>query len=265
MKTRYILIFIGAVFFTVFFIKKCNKNSDAEKSFLNIEEHPNIESCTTFLKLYGDTDFNLQVDSILNILCEAEFNEAKQTNTLEAWRSYKWKVPRSKHLVNVDSVIEIHQDLWYANKAEQEDLKWKTEALAWEAVQMRKTIYDYKKYLKLYPHGVHYKEVIDLLVQSIMAGEYGSLPQMNRTSGKNSISNTIEVNNSTDYPLTVLYTGTDIQQLKIQPNKTTSIRLKSGNYKIAAFVEANIRSYAGEEQLIGGTYKVKYYISSSKY
>ena len=72
--------------------------------------------------------------------------------------------------------------------------------------------------------------------------------------------------NGTSYTLTILYSGPDSKRLVINAGGTKSVRLKNGQYRVAASVSAaNVSNYAGSENLNGGSYNVDYYISTYRY
>ena len=123
----------------------------------------------------------------------------------------------------------------------------------------------YEKYLNLFPKGAHAKAAIDHLVDDVMSGSHGELPSMERTGYSSGSSSSVEVSNDTQYTLTLLYSGSsDSKRLVLSPHQTKTISLRNGRYRIAASVNAaNVSSYAGSENLNGGTYSVSYYISTS--
>ena len=58
----------------------------------------------------------------------------------------------------------------------------------------------------------------------------------------------------------------DSKRLVINAGGTKSVRLKNGQYRVAASVSAaNVSNYAGSENLNGGSYNVDYYISTYRY
>ena len=132
------------------------------------------------------------------------------------------------------------------------------------------SILAYSKYKSLYPNGAHIdiceKKLIDLEVSLVYAGEHGHLPTMEQTGYGSGSTSYITVTNSTSYTLTLLYSGPDSKRMVISAGGTSSVRLKNGNYRIAASVSAyNVSKYAGNESLQGGFYSVDYYISTYRY
>ena len=122
----------------------------------------------------------------------------------------------------------------------------------------------------MYSNGAHKssaeKKIIDLQVASVYAGEHGELPSMDRIGYGGGASSTISVYNNTAYTLTLLYSGPDSKRLTIPSHQTGNVTLKNGYYRIAASVSAaGVRSFAGSENLNGGSYSVEYYIVTSRY
>lgn len=154
-------------------------------------------------------------------------------------------------------------------QARMESLEWITDEDAWRTAKKNSDIISFRKYMSLYPNGKYYNEankiIIDLEVDNVFHGSYGKLPKMDRRgSNRESSRNIISVENSTSYTLTLLYSGPESKRLIIRPLVTQSITLINGNYRIAAFVNANhVRSFAGNEYLTGGNYHVSYYIKTS--
>lgn len=61
-----------------------------------------------------------------------------------------------------------------------------------------------------------------------------------------------------------MYSGNESKRLVLSPKGTGSVKLKNGDYRIVASVDAsNVRKYAGVETIKGGTYEVEYYISTT--
>jgi len=104
--------------------------------------------------------------------------------------------------------------------------------------------------------------IIDLEVDKIFAGKHGVLPPAQRVAGGGTGSNTLEIENGTDYTLTVQFSGVRSQKLVLKPRAEGSIALPSGHYRVAASVNAaNVVPFAGEQSLEGGQYTSMFYIS----
>jgi outer membrane protein assembly factor BamD (BamD/ComL family) len=124
----------------------------------------------------------------------------------------------------------------------------------------------YKKFLNRHPNHPHKtwieKRIIDLEVKEIAAGDYGVLPpaQPIQLGGRNAI---VQVNNKTDYELSVRYSGPESKKLVIPTGAIKSISLPPGEYQVAATVTArNIRNYFGRDKIHGGSYSSEFYIKS---
>ena len=201
-----------------------------------------------------------EIESKYRELCSAFYDEASSKNSIAAWEEYQKKVPKSEW---ADSQERI-EDLKEKARIEAERA-WKKESTAWQMAKAMGTSAGYEKYLNLFPKGAHAKAAIDNLVDDVMSGSHGELPSMERTGYSSGSSSSVEVSNDTQYTLTLLYSGSsDSKRLVLSPHQTKTISLRNGRYRIAASVNAaNVSSYAGSENLNGGTYSVSYYISTS--
>lgn len=201
-----------------------------------------------------------EIESKYRELCSAFYDEASSKNSIAAWEEYQKKVPKSEW---ADSQKRI-EDLKEKARIEAERA-WKKESTAWQMAKAMGTSAGYEKYLNLFPKGAHAKAAIDNLVDDVMSGSHGELPSMERTGYSSGSSSSVEVSNDTQYTLTLLYSGSsDSKRLVLSPHQTKTISLRNGRYRIAASVNAaNVSSYAGSENLNGGTYSVSYYISTS--
>lgn len=147
-----------------------------------------------------------------------------------------------------------------------ENSQLKNEEFAWTFVKNKNTIDACKKYLEFHPNGKHKKEVIDLQVDLVLQGDYGNLPNMNVNNGKVSTQSNIKILNSTQYKLTVLYSGTNSENIVIPSGESKSIKLKSGTYRVTAYVDNySVRNFAGTENINFSDYDVEYYIKTTRY
>ena len=215
-----------------------------------------LEKLSQFADDNQSNKFGKVASSHISSICDSLYNIAKKTATITGWITYQQVVP-SSFLKDSEKQIE-----------EIENRKWNTESKAWSTARRENTISAYKKYIRLYPNGAHYtqadRNLIDLEVASIYAGDHRSLPSMDKTSWGSGPTANVSVTNETSYTLTVLYSGPHSKRLVIPSGQTYSISLKNGEYKVAASVNANnVRDYAGIENLNGGSYSVKYYISTT--
>lgn len=138
---------------------------------------------------------------------------------------------------------------------------------AWQVAYKDHTIDSYNAYLDVLPAGLHAEEaeeaIVDLEVEAIFRGDYGSMPPMDkiRALTGNSSMNQIEVYNNTSYDLSLLYSGPKSIKIIISPKERQKFELPNGKYRVAASVDAsNIGNFAGTERLEGGFYSVEYYI-----
>lgn len=191
----------------------------------------------------------------MDSICSVLYKKAKRKGTIEALETYRKSVPEAYYYDSQEQIIAI---------------EWGTDSKAWQKAVQENTISAYQKYLSMYPNGSYKKrankKIIDMEVAEIHGSKHGKLPQMDKIGYGYGTNSTIYIKNSTNYTLTILYSGTDSKRVTIAPNMRTSVSLSNGLYRIAATVSAsNVRNFAGTENLTGDTYNVEYYISSSYY
>jgi hypothetical protein len=210
-------------------------------------------------------------------------------NTTEYYKRYLENFPQGKYIIECKRRIE--EMAWDFVQSEKtiaacekyiadfpkgkhvRECKKLMEEMAWYFVQSGKTIAACEKYIADFPKGKHIREckklLIDLETDEIFSsGKYDQLPPMEKTkmnaSSVQSGYTLIEITNDTEYEMTIRYSGkVESKKFVFAPQKTQTIRLLNGHYRIAASVNApNVGDYAGEETLKGDSYEVEYYISS---
>ena len=217
--------------------------------------HKAINSYEGLYANYDDTSFKAQLYDKMKAKCEKQYQIASSLNTFESWHKYITIVPE-------DFIFDANER--YQNKYNQ---AWGTEKSAWEYACYLNTIAGYEEYEKNHPNGRHYaeaeKRAVSMRVDHVFSGQYESLPSMSRTSYGASAKSRVTVTNSTEYTLTLYYSGIDGKRMEIRPHGTQSVTLTNGQYRIAASVNSTrVRSYAGVETLNGGDYDIKYYIQT---
>ena len=147
-----------------------------------------------------------------------------------------------------------------------QERQWENDETAWKLACELGTADAYRRYINTYPGGAHRAEankiLIDMEVDKVFNSKHGTLPGMQRVSDSDDApSSTVVVENATDYPLTVMYSGPDSKSMQIGPGGRGTIVLANGHYRIAASVPAaHVRPYAGEQTFAGGRYEVGYCI-----
>ena len=228
-------------------------------SYGNLSQTTNpIHKLQEFIEQNDETDCQNKARLFIKSICDSLYNVADRKSTVLGWKQYQRVVP-TNYVRDSDKKMEIIE-----NQA------WSTESKAWRQATSENSISAYEKYKSLYPNGAHIgiceKKLIDLEVSRIYAGEHGTLPAMDRTGYGGGSTSYITVTNSTSYTLTILYSGSDSKKLVIGAGKTKFVRLKNGQYRVAASVSAsNVSNYAGTENLLGGDYSVDYYIRTYRY
>lgn len=224
--------------------------------YYGLANQEGLEGLTAFFNNYAGTSWGDKANQRRKEMCDSLYDIALTEGTVSGWRNYQQTVPTDFLADSQEKIDSL------------ENIRWKTDDMAWNAAQDDNTMDSYQKYLNLYPKGKHKKEadkkIIDAQVNDIMAGDHGSLAGMDRVSYGTGITSTVSVNNNTSYTMTLLYSGPDSKRLVLSPHQTGSVTLKNGTYRVAASVtDASVRNYAGTETLQGGGYSVEYYISTT--
>ena len=104
-------------------------------------------------------------------------------------------------------------------------------------------------------------------VAAIMAAPHNPLPpaQQVRIDPRSTVAD-ILIENSTQYQLTVLYSGPTAQSIQLPPNGSQRVQLAVGQYQVAASVNnPAVRPFAGSDNLGGGSYANRFYIETRRY
>ena len=217
-----------------------------------------IQKLRNFIEKNEGSKYENKAKLCVESICDSLYQIADYKSTTAGWKQYQKVVPTDYFRDSDQKIQSI------------ESKAWNTESKAWKQATSINTISAYEKYKSLYPYGAHIKtcqkRLIDMEVSRIYAGNHGTLPEMDRIGYGGGSTSYITVQNSTSYTLTLLYSGPDSKKLVIRAGGSSSVRLKNGNYRVAASVSAsNVSNYAGNETLRGGDYSVDYYISTYRY
>lgn len=272
-------LMILTIIFSVFYIMYVYQQRDAV-SFNKLIANPTIIECQNFINKYPDSKRVLEVESEINKLYEEELQAANDSLSLSRFidkysNNYRFKEDYKYPFLR-EAIRRLDKEkkrLEYERSAriKEEQLAWSSELMAWETVSERGTLDVYRKYLKLYPNGAHKsqaeKKIVDLEVANVFNSKnYGHLPSMDKTRYGKGAYTTVTVKNDTQYTLTLLYSGMESKRIVIGSHGIQNIKLKSGSYRIVASVNASrVQNFAGSEDLVGGSYSVNYYISTSRY
>lgn len=238
--------------------KHYNYDSIAEVS--SDSDHLNFTSpffeLEEFISKNSTSPYSRKAQSAINSICDSLYRIADEKSTATGWKQYQKKVPKEYYK---DSEKKIEYIKKYG---------WSTEAKAWKMALAENNIPAFEKYRELYPKGAHAslceKKLINLKVDQMFDGKHGTLPNMTQTGYGGGYSSYITVTNSTEYTLTLLYSGPDTKRLVIPAGGTSSIRLSNGHYRIAAYSSGTgVGSFTGTETLDGGEYCAEYYIQTS--
>lgn len=139
--------------------------------------------------------------------------------------------------------------------------------ITFEEAERINTTASWKQFLDENPDYPNKEDIEDRIIRAevseIIADERtGEMPTAEKIGSTSSASSIIKIENDTSCDLIIRYSGKDAKKIVIAPNSEGEIRLKSGNYNVAA--SACGYNYAGSESL-SGNYSVVYYISTVRY
>ena len=251
------LIIIGLIIWGTLSIKSCMSANQKKEAYELAVKKDKKSEYLSFLNKYGE---------------DKEYIE--EENYIYKVDSILWE--RTINSSNYDYYIE-NVPLFYGSygnrinfrraKDSIEERNWKTDSLAWDRANEINTLKSYKKYARKYSSGIKIKEakkiIIDMEVDNIFESDYGILPEMEKTSGNSNEISYVTVFNDTSYELNLFYSGIESKSIKISSHSRAKFELKNGMYRIGASVDANVRDFAGTENLTGGNYDVEYYIRTS--
>lgn len=274
------VVMVLTILFSIFYALYFYQNRDVI-SFDKLMREPSIEKCQNFVDAYPNSKKTVEVINWIKRQYEAELYATKDSLGLSNYidkysNNYRYReIYKRPYIEKAIAGLNLEkQRLAYLRneriKKEQKEY-WGSDMTAWQTASKKGTLNMYQQYLKLYPNGKYksqaMKKIIDLEVADVFnGGEYGRLPSMNMQKYGKDPYTIITVKNDTDYALTLLYSGVESLRVVINPHGTRNVKLKSGSYRIVASVDANgVRNFAGLENLVGGSYSVSYYISTSRY
>jgi hypothetical protein len=124
----------------------------------------------------------------------------------------------------------------------------------------------YENYQKLFPTGRYFKEakkkILDKEVATILAGDYQTLPAMNKSESlPGSKLNEITIKNITGFTLVIIYSGPVSEKIEVKDGSIYVVKLPNGQYNITATLNSDvIGSFVGKENLTGGKYETKFFL-----
>jgi hypothetical protein len=137
--------------------------------------------------------------------------------------------------------------------------------LTFEEALVTSSISDLKKFIENNPNhsksDLLDKRLIDLEVDAIYYDKGTSeMPKADLVQNTNASTSNISITNDTSCELIVRYSGSDSKMMRIPSQRTKSISIESGSYRITA--SACGYNYYGSESL-SGEYTSSYYIKTS--
>lgn len=235
--------------------QKSDLVADARDSIVAIfERNDDLHAIANGIYDIMDYDAADRVRNILTQRVNAFYGQVAAENSISGWTAFLDAVPDG-----------------YENDARERlsELQWKDESTAWQMATDNNNQASYEKYLELHHKGKHSKQaerkLIDLEVAAAFAGEHGILPQMDKGYSTGTSYSVIEIENRTQYDLTVSYSGPDSKRMVISPYATRSMRIGNGNYRVAANVGHGVIPFAGTEYLDGSHFSSSFYISTTRF
>lgn len=227
-----------------------NYTVQAANAWEEIKNDSTISSFDSFLRNFPKSEFaDLAKQKRDSLNMEKEWRFTQGLNSLEGYLDFQQRFPNSPHSEEAEEIIKALQ-------MERD----------WEEAQEANTIEAYREFIAAYP-GTPYTQraesmIIDLEVGNIFSGDHSTLPEAELVEADGSGINTIQVENQTNYTLTIRYSGPQSKRLVLGPRSSDSVRLVNGRYRVTASVSTSaVTSFAGNQTLEGGTYSSVYYIS----
>lgn len=234
--------------------QKSNLVEDARDSIVAVYERiDDLNSIIDELNEIVDYEAAYRVRANVERRAELLYEQALSENSVDGWNVFIKSVP-----------VEFQKDA----RERLMNLQWQNESFAWQMATENDNAQYYEKYLENHPKGKHAKQaekkLIDIEVASVFSGEHGILPQMDRGYSTGASYSVIEIENRTQYELTVSYSGPDSKRMVIPSYGTKSMRIGNGNYRVAASVGHGVIPYAGTEYLDGSHFSSSFYISTTR-
>ncbi|MGN0201528.1 MAG: hypothetical protein ACI399_01305 [Candidatus Cryptobacteroides sp.] len=147
--------------------------------------------------------------------------------------------------------------------------EWNSEDTAWKRACLLNTKEAYQKYISLYPRGPHRaeadKKLVEAKIDDIFKNNHGTLPAFAHVQEDGRPTSSLVMENTTEYPLTVMFSGPEIRSVVIDPGSILTITIKNGVYRVAASVPpGSIIPYAGTQTFTGGRYETGYCIVNAR-
>ena len=235
-----------------------------EKAKAQLHKNLLYNSKETLIELLSKDSFSkksIEAEKIMKIIDEkilclidsVNWEKCKLENTSQSYKQYLTYFPKGKF-------NNLATNLYNSKVVESEKEEWENALKLGTSECYKKFIINYPKSNKI---KIANKKLIDAEVKEILAGEHGAMPSSNLINKSGGAYAKINIQNNTNYTLTVRYSGIDSKSISIASNTSTILKIQKGFYYIAASVNAsNVRNYAGSENLIGGEYSSSYYISN---
>jgi hypothetical protein len=205
-----------------------------------------IEYFRDYVRIYPDGKYLDQAKRQVTSLADERWLAIAGSRSMSELRDFKERYPESTQLAAAEARIQQLLDDW----------KW---------VREQDSLEYYRGFVARFPAHAQTpwmeKRIIDLEVEEIAAGDHGQMPQPQRlATGGNTAE--VDIENQTEYELTVRYSGTASMKLIVPKHGRRRISLSPGTYRVtASAAAANVRDYYGKEAMRGGRYSYGFYIT----
>jgi hypothetical protein len=174
--------------------------------------------------------------------------QANSLNTIEAYQDFLKEFPKHKFSPLAKKELALFDEQ------------------TWMRAKSANTNEAYENYQKLFPTGRYFKEakkkILDQEVETILAGDYQSLPALNKSESlPGSKLNEITIKNITGFTLFIIYSGPVSEKIEVKDGSMYVVKLPNGQYNITATLSSDlIGSFVGKENLTGGKYETKFFL-----
>lgn len=216
------------------------------------------------------------------------FEDAKRVNDISYYNAYLDAFPNGKYIMHVKASIKnAEKDLWenLKNSKNEKELRALLEIIQSKEIRAQiqqyisslyrdfsyvsqiNTIEAYEQFINLCPDSPDCskarKRIIDIEVSKISQGQHGTIPESRPVSFSSGSTATIEIENKTQYTITVRYSGPDSIKIDIPSYGTKTIIVPIGSYRIAVSTNGgNVHPFYGTNNITAGMYSESFYIQS---
>lgn len=216
------------------------------------------------------------------------FEDAKHVNDPSYYRDYLDAFPNGEYAMHAKASIKnAEEDMWEKNKNSNDEKELNALLDKIQSVEIRTqiqqhisdlykdfsfvsqkdTIEAYERFINLCPNSPDCskakKRIIDIEVYNIAQGQHGTIPESSPVSYSSGTSATIEIENQTQYSITVRYSGPESIKIEIPSHGSKTITVPIGSYQIAVSTNGgNVHPFYGTNNISAGLYSETFYIQT---